>query len=50
VINPFLPGECRWNSWNFFACNINETVIRETGSTAGYISSFLVVKSAIPLL
>lgn len=22
---------CRWNSWNFFACNINETVIKETG-------------------
>lgn len=21
----------RWNSWNFFACNINETVIKETG-------------------
>jgi len=20
----------RWNSWNFFACNINETVIKET--------------------
>ncbi|KAG9140772.1 hypothetical protein Leryth_006954 [Lithospermum erythrorhizon] len=20
-----------WNSWNFFACNINETVIKETG-------------------
>jgi alpha-galactosidase len=19
-----------WNSWNFFACNINETVIKET--------------------
>ena len=23
---------CRWNSWNFFACNINETVIKETGA------------------
>jgi hypothetical protein len=23
----------RWNSWNFFACNINETVIKETGKT-----------------
>lgn len=21
----------RWNSWNFFACNINETVIKEIG-------------------
>lgn len=21
----------RWNSWNYFACNINETVIKETG-------------------
>lgn len=21
----------RWNSWNFFACDINETVIKETG-------------------
>ncbi|CAA2972638.1 alpha-galactosidase 3-like [Olea europaea subsp. europaea] len=21
-----------WNSWNFFACNINETVIKETGN------------------
>lgn len=21
----------RWNSWNFFACNISETVIKETG-------------------
>lgn len=24
--------EYRWNSWNFFACNINETVIKETGA------------------
>jgi hypothetical protein len=23
---------CRWNSWNFFACNINETLIKETGT------------------
>lgn len=26
----FICG-CRWNSWNFFACGINETVIKETG-------------------
>ncbi|XP_025802327.1 alpha-galactosidase 3 isoform X2 [Panicum hallii] len=25
-----LTPQMGWNSWNFFACNINETVIRET--------------------
>ncbi|OEL23694.1 Alpha-galactosidase 3 [Dichanthelium oligosanthes] len=39
-----LTPQMGWNSWNFFACNINETVIRETGSTtAASISSFLAV-------
>ena len=37
----------RWNSWNFFACNINETVIKETGkkkllSHVSYDYSFIV--------
>ncbi|KAK9189653.1 hypothetical protein WN943_018251 [Citrus x changshan-huyou] len=27
----FLFVSCRWNSWNFFACNISETIIKETG-------------------
>lgn len=26
-----LTPQMGWNSWNFFACNINETVIKETG-------------------
>jgi alpha-galactosidase len=25
-----LTPQMGWNSWNFFACNINETVIRDT--------------------
>ncbi|KAF2589413.1 hypothetical protein F2Q70_00040979 [Brassica cretica] len=28
-----------WNSWNFFACNINETVIKETGESPTSIRS-----------
>jgi hypothetical protein len=30
----------RWNSWNFFACNINETVIKETGILLFLLSWF----------
>lgn len=28
-----LTPQMGWNSWNFFACNINETVIRSTADT-----------------
>jgi hypothetical protein len=34
---------CRWNSWNFFACNINETLIKETG-TFNLSTTFLSMK------
>ena len=37
----------RWNSWNFFACNINETVIKETGNIYYLYGSFLLMVSML---
>jgi hypothetical protein len=41
-----------WNSWNFFACAINETVIRETGrfnNILFYIGSFRAISVKGPV-
>ncbi|XP_044405734.1 alpha-galactosidase-like [Triticum aestivum] len=42
-----LSPQMGWNSWNFFACNINDTLIRETGSAPrGIPDSLLKEKKA----